>query len=112
MDLNEMKLGDLKELLALLKGGNSSETAYKLGQSYLFRTVTHYWVGKIVSIYENEVVLENASWVADTGRFSECLSSGFPENAEYETAIGKTIVHRAAIVDASEWKHELPKTSK
>lgn len=79
---------------------------YEVGKNYFIRTVTMYTVGKLVAIYDQELVFENASWVADMGRFNESLKTGrFQESERFES---NAIVNRGAIVDATEWKHDLP----
>lgn len=112
MKIDDLTLGNLKEILALANTQKTNEvTAYILGESYLIRTVTYHWVGTIEAIFPTEIVLKDASWVADTGRFHVALESGFDGNSEIEFA-GKAIVHRGAIIDACSWKHSLPVNTK
>jgi hypothetical protein len=79
---------------------------YEIGKCYFIRTVTMYTVGKLKAIYDGELVLEGASWVADMGRFNEALRSG--KFQESERFVEDAIVNRGAIVDITEWKHDLP----
>jgi hypothetical protein len=80
---------------------------YEIGKSYFVRTVTMYTVGTLKLIYDGELVFENASWVADMGRFNEALKTGnFQESERFER---DAIVNRGAIVDATLWPHPLPK---
>lgn len=74
-------------------------SAWKIGKNYLIRTVTHIQTGRLTAVTNMEPVLEDASWIADTGRFSDSLKSckfgevePFPE--------GEVIVGRSAIIDA------------
>lgn len=83
---------------------------WKLGTSYLIRTVTQYVVGRLVAVHEHELVLEHASWVADTGRFHDALQSG--RLNEVEPFPAPVIVGRGAVVDATEWSHALPTAQK
>jgi len=83
---------------------------WKVGQKYLVRCVTHYQVGELVSVNDKEIVLENASWVADTGRFHDALANG--EMSEVEPFTGPVLVNRGAIVDATIWNHDLPTQQK
>ena len=80
--------------------------AYKIGQKYLIRTVTMYYVGLLVSVFDHELVLSDCSWVADTGRFNNALVTGVLD--EVEPMPGTVIVGRGAVVDATEWNHDLP----
>lgn len=89
---------------------NTEETAYEVGKSYLIRTVTFYYTGRLKRITPKELVLEDAAWIADTGRFYDCLKNGtFNEVEPYAEPV---IVSRDGIIDATEWTHELPRKQK
>jgi hypothetical protein len=81
-----------------------------IGKKYLIRCVTHYHVGELVSIDDKELVLANASWIADTGRFHAALKEG--SLGEVEPFVGPVCINRLAIVDATPWDHDLPKEQK
>ena len=85
-----------------------ANTPYIVGRNYIIRTVTHIHVGKLVSVGEKELVLENASWVADTKRFHNMLKDGLNDQAEIEPFTMPVIVGRGAIIDCQEYMHELP----
>jgi len=90
------------------KSKESESHPFKIGANYHVRTVTYATAGKLKAIYEKEMVFENASWVADTGRFSEYVkdTSKLSEN-EY---VGEIIVNRDAIVDVIEVSSVYEKT--
>lgn len=46
---------------------------FEIGAVYLIRTVTMIDVGRVVAASKQWVILEDAAWVADTGRFSDAL---------------------------------------
>lgn len=83
------------------------KTAMEIGKSYMIRSVTHYYVGKLAEITDEEYVLENASWVADTGRFSDCLKEG--NFSELEPFVDPVYVNRGGIIDKTLWNHDLPR---
>ena len=87
--------------------GETVQHPYVIGQSYIVRTVTMYYTGKLEAVYPGELVFSEAAWVADTGRWSTALSSG--KLAEVEPYPGPCIVSRAAIVDVAPWPHPLPR---
>lgn len=89
-----------------MKKAKSSARGFVVGKSYLIRTVTNYWTGKLVRLGPKELTLETAAWIADTGRFSQALGSG--QFNEIEPVKGSAIVGRGSIVDAVEWPHVLP----
>lgn len=76
------------------------------------RTVTHYYTGRVVSESAREIVLEDAAWIADTGRFATALVAGeFSEVEPYPDGMRvRIMVH--AIVDVVEWPYALPRTQK
>lgn len=112
MNLDEIKIGDLKTLQALMSGQSTCQDSHwKIGQNYFIRTVTHHVTGRLVAVTAKELVLEDAAWIADDGRFSNALEKGelnevepFPE--------GQVIVGRGSLIDAVIWKHELPRSVK
>lgn len=89
---------------------NGEKSVWEIGKNYLIRTVTTYQLGTLINITEKELVLANASWIADTGRFSEALKTGSLK--EIEIFIMPIIISRGAVVDATEWIHSLPKETK
>ena len=82
----------------------------KIGVCYLIRTVTHYYTGRIKSVSPTDVVLQDAAWIPDTGRYSDALRTG--TLAEVEPYPNEVIISCAAVVDAAEWKHPLPREQK
>lgn len=84
------------------------ETAALEGQAVFIRTVTHHYTGRVVSITDRWLVIEDAAWIADDGRFSAALSSG--ELSEVEPyPDGAVWIGVGAILDVSEWHHDLPR---
>ena len=108
------KLEEYKELAQLFntKPGevNFNSHPYILNKNYFIRTVTMAYTGKLIAIYPNELVLEMAAWIADTGRFATFLEKG--EANEVEPFPDKCIVPRGSIVDISEFNHSLPRKQK
>ena len=83
---------------------------FKIVQTYLIRTVTHYIAGRLRSVGKQELVLEDAAWIADTGRFSDAAKHG--RLNEVEPVGGLVRVAIGSIVDAVEWTHALPTDKK
>jgi len=96
-----MKVKKIKKVLSPLRVGNA----------VLIRTVTHYQTGRIEILTPLEVVLSSAAWIADTGRFADCLAKGTPAEVE-PFAAGLVSVARGAIVDVTDWTAELPTVQK
>ena len=94
---------ELHELQALIAGIAPKGIAhpFKLGANYFIRTVTHHHTGRLVEVTLTELVLEDAAWIADSGRFSNALKScDFLEVEPFPS--GRVIVGRAAMIDAVE----------
>jgi hypothetical protein len=73
------------------------------------RTVTHYYTGRIdnsTNVPHGFLMLEDAAWIADTGRWHHALSTG--ELNEVEPFPDGVLVAIGSIVDVSPWNHELP----
>jgi hypothetical protein len=83
---------------------------WKVGTCYFIRTVTMFLVGRLVWFGDRELVLDQASWIADTGRFYDALSTG--RLSEIEPFPRPVIVGRGSIIDATEWTHALPLVQK
>jgi len=84
---------------------------YEIGKNYLIRTVTMIFTGRLVAVYDEELVIEDAAWIAETSRWSDCLNDGtFNEVEPYPE--GPVIVGRGAIVDVCIWSHALPRKQK
>jgi len=77
----------------------SDYNVWEVGSYYLIRTVTMTDTGKLVHVGEQELVLEEAAWIADTGRFSEALMKGVYGEVE-PFPDGRVIIGRGAVVDA------------
>lgn len=114
MNIDDMTLGQLKEVKSLLAGSaiNNEDDMqpFEIGKAYLIRTVTHISIGLVEKVGDKELVLSSASWIADTGRFHQCLSEGTLD--EIEPYVNDVILGRGAIVDATLWHHEVPRKQK
>ncbi len=92
-----------EELKTLLVGREVDiEGPWEIGQHYLIRTVTMIQVGRLSFIGDKELVLEDAAWIVDTGRFHDCLKDPDSIN-EAEPFIHPCIVGRGSICDATKW---------
>ena len=104
-------MAECEDLQALRAQADSDPAVapWRLGQAYLIRLVTHYWTGRLVSVTQHEIVITEAAWIPDTGRYSTCVTSGTP--TEVEPVDGRVILGRGAVVDAVEIA-TLPRTLK
>lgn len=61
-------------------------------------------------MHEGFLELDEAAWVADTGRYNEAVSKGLL--GEVEPVDGPYLVGLGAIMDACEWRFPLPREVK
>jgi hypothetical protein len=86
-------------------------SAWKIGTAYLIRTVTMAWTGRLVTIHDRELVIEDAAWIADLGpRYHRSVD--IDSLGEVEPREGPVIIGRGSIVDAVEWLTPLPREAK
>ena len=80
-----------------------TNSAWEIGKNYLIRTVTMIDTGRLVAVTDHELVLEDAAWIADTGRYADAIA-GKIEFLEVEPypAGRRVIVGRGAVIDAVE----------
>ena len=111
MKLDDLTIGEAKELARLFGGTQSAAHPYDVGKNYLVRTVTMILTGRLVEVGPQELVLEDAAWIADTERWWDSLSTGKLREVEPYPE-GRVIVGRGGIIDACVWAHALPRTQK
>ncbi len=82
-----------------------------VGKNVFIRTVTFHYTGHLVSEGPTWLVLADAAWIGDSGRFSDALRTGnlsevepYP-NSEIRVAVG-------SVVDMCEWTADLPRDQK
>lgn len=84
------------------------------GSAYFIRTVTYHLTGRVREVQRVGeayfLVLDEAAWIADSGRFMQALKDGVLK--EVEPVPDGTLVNVAAITDAFQWNHPLPKEQK
>ena len=92
-------LAELKSRVVIQPG--TAYSTWNIGANYLIRTVTMIDTGRLVQVTPMELVLEDAAWIADTGRFADALKKS--EFAEVEPfPDGRVIIGRGSIIDAVE----------
>jgi hypothetical protein len=112
-DLTVKQLREIQAMMPVLKAASAEKAPpfpFGPGDAVLIRTVTMIDIGRVKAVGRDWISLEDGGWVADTGRFSEMLTSG--KLNEFERAPSWFVVGRGAICDAFPWLHELPKVTK
>ena len=109
MNYEDSTIKQIREIQSMF-GGDKKESPVEVGEAYLFRTVTHIEVGRVIKICGDFVTIEDASWIADTGRYHDCLKKGvFSEVEPYPLV---STVNMGSMINFAPWPHELPKEQK
>jgi hypothetical protein len=84
----------------------------RVGNTVFCRTVTHYYTGRIVAVTRDEIVLADAAWIADSGRFADAMRTGELNEIEPYPDATRVSLMRGAGCDVCDWPHPLPRTQK
>ena len=76
-----------------------------IGEKYYFRTVTYHLTGRVTKVIGNLLELENAAWIADSGRFMNAIKEGKLNEVE---PVGRAYINIDTVTDIFPWKHPLP----
>jgi hypothetical protein len=115
MNINDLTLGQLKEISCLVGGKAAAPDCacpYKIGSNYFIRTVTMSYTGRITAVHPQEIELADACWIADSGRFHKALKGEWDAAAEHEPFPTAIVIGRGAIIDACPLSCEIPKAVK
>ena len=82
--------------------GDESNPFMEVGKEYFIRTVTHYFTGRLIWVGDKELVIEDAAWVADTGRFNEFVAGKIVSEVEPFPKGSIVIVARGSLIDMTE----------
>jgi hypothetical protein len=112
MSEQKYSMEDIQDLFKILK--HSQSHSYEKGKKYFVRTVTMAYVGRLREMTDTDMVMEECSWIPDTGKYHEFLLRGDPTEVEPYPQDIPVLINRFSVIDASEWKHNLfskPKSS-
>ena len=106
----------LNQIEQLLENDNNLRLAteyelpFEIGKPYFIRTVTYFVTGRVKKIVGKFLVLEEAAWITDIGRFSDAMKSGIMD--EVEPLDGEMYLNTDSITDAFPFPHKLPNKKK
>jgi len=80
---------------------------FQIGKSYIIRTVSFANVGKLKNIIGKWLIISAASWIADTGSWSDCLRKvdSFKQVEPFQDDV---YINIDAIIDATPFNQKLP----
>ena len=113
-------MSSLRELLKKISDGIDSicthtspgSSGFKIGKSYFIRTISHHFTGRLVAVHEHELVITDAAWIADDGRFAQAVASGSFNEVEPYPDKRDVLINRASLIDACEITFPLPRAQK
>lgn len=112
MNIEDLTIKQIRELKSLLGDDPQPDCPYEVGLNYFIRTVTHHYTGRLVRVFPGELVLTDAAWIADDGRFMEAMRDGTFNEVEPWPDGRQVIVHRGGILDATAIPFKLPREQK
>lgn len=116
MNIDELTFGQIKQLKGMFSSSEGCSTPsshpYKIGHNYLIRTVTMIYTGRLVGVYDQELVIEDAAWIAETDRWADTCKDGKLKEVEPYVKGDQVILGRGAILDVCPWHKDLPETQK
>lgn len=80
-----------------------------VGEKYFFRTVTYHLTGRVKKVMGSILELEDAAWIAESGRFMNAIKDGDLKEVE---PVGRAYININSCCDFFPWKHPLPKEQK
>lgn len=111
----ELTINELKELIAAKSSDPqppATTAPWNIGKNYFIRSVTYHYTGKLVAVHDKELVLIDAAWIADDGRFMQAVASGtFGEVEPYPDGL-EVVIGRGGVIDACEIAFSLPRGQK
>ncbi len=109
LEISDETYEKIKNQLLKEENVDISSLQEMIGKAFFFRTVTYHMTGRVKRIIGNILVLTDAAWIADSGRFMDCIKSGKLNEVE---PVGNAYLNLSTCVDFFDWKHDLPKTTK
>lgn len=119
-----MNIEQLAQVLTLLNTGKTDSNTdcagtgctdkgpWEVNKKYFIQTITMSYTGCLVAVNDKELVLQDAAWIADTGRFNVAMSKGTFNEVEPMPSGRKVVIGRGAVVMGMQITFDLPTTPK
>lgn len=115
MSINDLTLGQIKELTALFPGNTVSYACpypNLIGKNVIVRTVTMIYTGKLVAVTPTDLELVNCSWIPETDRFMQFVAEGKVRECEPYPDDLPVYINRGSQLDLCELRAPLPRNQK
>lgn len=92
-------------------GEHSDYLSLLIGKNVFVRTATYAYTGRLIAVTDRDLALEDAAWIADSGRWATTLKNGFGDNAEIEPYPDghPVVIERTCLIETTLWPHPLPR---
>lgn len=110
MDINDITIGEARMIANMFREAVDYQPPFEVGKAYFIRTCTYHLTGRVRAITGGFLILDDAAWIAHSGRFYDALTTG--NFQEVEPMPDGTLVAIGAITDAAPWAHPLPTSQK
>lgn len=107
IEISEETFQKIKEQLGEDSFKEINNLADMVGEKFFFRTVTYHLTGRVKKVIGSIIELEDAAWIADSGRFMEAIKEGKLNEVE---PVGKAFLNIQTVTDFFPWKHKLPQS--
>ena len=85
-----------------------NKNPYEIGEKYLCRTITMIYTGKLVKVFEKELVFTNCCWIPETERWNESVRLGIFKEVEPYPPESEVIINRDSVLDIVKVNWNLP----
>lgn len=121
MNIDDLTIGQAKQLATLFPPTVAQSVATLevrreptpfdalIGKNIMIRTVTMIFTGRLVAVFPQELVIEDAAWIADTKRWQQFIAEGGIDECEPYPDEQPVIIGRGGLIDATEWLADLPR---
>ena len=113
ININDLTIGQLKEITNLVAcGKNENKSNYPVGKNVIVRTVTMIYTGKLVSVTDSDFILNECSWIPETGRYMDFVENGTVNECEPYPGDLYVYINRGSLLDMCELRKTLPRSQK
>ncbi len=90
-----------------LQDAGEESMRFEVGKNYYVETLTKYYVGRVKSCDDGELVLDSAAWIASTGMMTEFMRDGKAQHLEVEILGDGVGIPTGMITAKAPWGHKL-----
>ena len=115
MNIEELTLKEIREIQSLmLSVPTAPKFAYQnlIQKNVIVRTVTMIYTGRLEGVTDNDLVLNDCSWIPETDRYMQFVENGSVRECEPYPSGLLVYINRGALLDMCELRKELPRSQK